>query len=459
MSAESLRGIRIGIVGTGVMAEAMLAGLLEHDLVPARNVVCTHPRAVRREALAASYHVNVAALNLEATVDADVVLLGVKPQMLAGVMAELRGALHPEQLVISIIAGATTTALGDGLEHPAVVRCMPNTPAQIGRGVTVWYATESVDEVGKARTRAMLAALGREFEVHDERQVAMATAVSGTGPTYIFLFIEALTDAAVHLGFPGHLAGRYVGRGPVPARAWWSADGGQRCRVGGVRANAADRGNPGAAPSRLRNRNPAAHEPSSEGLTERRRACNTPIHDAQNPSHRHVARGRGGLAGGVRSVAGASGSRCARPRRDAPFHHRAGGHRALRPAHEASPFFGHRPPGLVVSDAPRVVEEGRAHGSRPSAQQPVHVPGHGEARRVLRHDPPRTQGAGDVDAAQQDAAGQPALRRHGTALSALLRPRGGGSRRGDAPVHEAVRRRRMGRREPDRERRNAISSL
>jgi pyrroline-5-carboxylate reductase len=210
MSEESLRGIRLGIVGAGVMAEAMLAGLLERDLVPARNVVCTHPRVARREILAATHHVNVAALNIEATNDTDVVLIGVKPQMLGGVMSELRGSLRPEQLVISIIAGATTTALGEGLDHPAVVRCMPNTPAQIGRGVTVWYATESVDEVGKARTRAMLSALGREFEVHDERQVAMATAVSGTGPTYIFLFIEALTDAAVHLGFPRHVARELV---------------------------------------------------------------------------------------------------------------------------------------------------------------------------------------------------------------------------------------------------------
>src|ERR1700730_18606192 len=210
MSAESLQGIRLGIVGTGVMAEAMLAGLLERDLVAARNVICTHPRAPRREALAATYHVNVAAENLEATKGTDVVLLGVKPQMLGGVMAELRGALQPAQLVISIIAGATTTALGEGLDHPAVVRSMPNTPAQIGRGVTVWDATDSVDEMGKARTRAMLTALGREFEVHDERQVAMATAVSGTGPTYIFLFIEALTDAAVHLGFPRHVARELV---------------------------------------------------------------------------------------------------------------------------------------------------------------------------------------------------------------------------------------------------------
>jgi pyrroline-5-carboxylate reductase len=210
MLEESLRGIRLGIVGTGVMAEAMLAGLLERDLLPAHNVICTHPRAARRDTLVATYHVNVAESNLEATVDTDVILLGVKPQMLGGVMAELRGSLRADQLVISIIAGATTTALGQGLTHPAVVRCMPNTPAQIGRGVTVWYATESVDEIGKARTQTMLTALGREFEVHDERQVAMATAVSGTGPTYIFLFIEALTDAAVHLGFPRHVARELV---------------------------------------------------------------------------------------------------------------------------------------------------------------------------------------------------------------------------------------------------------
>jgi pyrroline-5-carboxylate reductase len=210
MSTESLRGMRLGIVGTGVMAEAMLAGLLERDLIAPADVVCTHPRAARREALATTHGVRTAAENREATRDTEVVLLGVKPQMLAGVMAELRGSLRPEQLVISIIAGASTTAIGAGLDHPAVVRCMPNTPAPIGRGVTVWFATAHVDERGKARTRAMLAALGREFEVPDERQVAMATAVSGTGPTYIFLFIEALTDAAVHLGFPRHVARELV---------------------------------------------------------------------------------------------------------------------------------------------------------------------------------------------------------------------------------------------------------
>lgn len=210
MAENSLHGTRLAIVGTGVMAEAMLAGLLGERLLEAAHVMCSHPREGRRATLDQTYGVGTTESNAEAVRGADIVLLAVKPQMLAEVMPELRGTLSPEQLVISIIAGASTHALGAGLDHPALVRCMPNTPAQIGQGVTVWFATPSVDAQGKARTRTMLSALGREFEVHSERQVAMATAVSGTGPTYIFLFIEALTDAAVHLGFPRHVARELV---------------------------------------------------------------------------------------------------------------------------------------------------------------------------------------------------------------------------------------------------------
>jgi pyrroline-5-carboxylate reductase len=210
MGESALRSARLGVIGTGVMAESMLAGLLRNELIDARHVLCSHPRAARREQLEASYGVRTTDDNAVAAREADVLLLAVKPQMLPSVSDELRGILPPEQLVISIIAGASTAALGEALEHPAIVRSMPNTPAQIGQGVTVWYATASVDAQGKVRTRAMLSALGREFEVHDERQVAMATAVSGTGPTYIFMFIEALTDAAVHLGFPRHVARELV---------------------------------------------------------------------------------------------------------------------------------------------------------------------------------------------------------------------------------------------------------
>jgi len=205
-----LRGAHLGVIGAGVMAESMLAGLLAKQLADPELVTCSHPRDERRTELTARHGVRCVASNLEAVRGADVVLLAVKPQLLTRVMPELRGELREEQVVLSVIAGASTVALGTGLDHPAIVRSMPNTPSQIGAGVTVWFATPSVTEQGRALVRTMLGALGREFEVNDERQVAMATAVSGTGPTYIFLFIEALVDAAVHLGFPRHVARELV---------------------------------------------------------------------------------------------------------------------------------------------------------------------------------------------------------------------------------------------------------
>ena len=210
MDERPLTDTTLAVIGAGAMGEAMIAGLVDRRLVDPAQVTCSHPRAERRDELASRHGVSVTADNVAAARAGDNVLLAVKPQMLAGVMAELRGGLRDEQLVISVVAGASTRAIADGLHHPAVVRSMPNTPAQIGQGVTVWYATERVDERRRDQVRAMLAALGREFEVHDERQVAMATAVSGTGPTYIVLFIEALTDAAVHLGFPRHVARELV---------------------------------------------------------------------------------------------------------------------------------------------------------------------------------------------------------------------------------------------------------
>jgi pyrroline-5-carboxylate reductase len=210
MEESSLRRSRIAIVGAGVMAEAMLSGLLDRGLVDAGSVTCSDPREARRRELQERHGVAAITSNAEAAALGDIVLLCVKPQVLGAVMPELKPVMRPGQLVISIVAGASSHALAEGLDHPAVVRCMPNTPAQIGKGVTVWFATPAVDATGRAHTRTLLSALGSEFEVDDERQVAMATAVSGSGPTYVFLFIEALIDAAVHLGFPRHVARELV---------------------------------------------------------------------------------------------------------------------------------------------------------------------------------------------------------------------------------------------------------
>jgi pyrroline-5-carboxylate reductase len=201
-----LANATIATVGSGVMAEAMIAGLLRGALVDEDRVIATHPRAERREALEREYGSRTAADNVEAVKDADVILLGIKPQMLNKVGREIGPHLRRGQLVLSVLAGATTTALTGILGHDQVVRSMPNTPARLGKGVSVWYATPETTEAQRAQAAALLGALGLQLEVDDEKMVAMATAVSGTGPTYVFLVMEALIDAAVHLGFPRHVA-------------------------------------------------------------------------------------------------------------------------------------------------------------------------------------------------------------------------------------------------------------
>ena len=191
------------------MAEAMLAGIVRHELIDPHRITCSHPRPERRQELNERYGVKTTSVNADAA-RGQVVLLGVKPQMLLGVMSDLRGVINPDSLVMSVIAGASTRALMAGLDHTLVVRAMPNTPAQIGDGVTVWFASPAVDDTHRSLARAILRGLGTEIEVKEEDDVAKATAISGTGPTYVFLFIEALIDAGVHLGFPRHIARELV---------------------------------------------------------------------------------------------------------------------------------------------------------------------------------------------------------------------------------------------------------
>jgi pyrroline-5-carboxylate reductase len=140
----------------------------------------------------------------------NVVVLAVKPQNLAEVMAEIKGRLKSEQLVLSIIAGARIDTLRLGLKHGCIVRAMPNTPAQIGEGMSVWTATAGVTKQQKAWASSILGAMGKEIYVDDEKYIDMATAVSGSGPAYVFLFIESLVEAAVHIGLPRDMAQELV---------------------------------------------------------------------------------------------------------------------------------------------------------------------------------------------------------------------------------------------------------
>ena len=202
----SLTGTTVATVGTGVMAESMIAGLLSGDRLAVGQVLASHPRPERRAELERQLGIRTTDSNAAAVEAADIVVLAIKPQMLKRVGRELSTVLRPDQVVISILAGSTTTALRYALGHEAIVRAMPNTPAQLGRGMTVWYATPAVTPRQREQTAALLGALGAELQVEDEKFVAMATAVSGTGPAYVFLVMEALIDAAVHLGFPRHIA-------------------------------------------------------------------------------------------------------------------------------------------------------------------------------------------------------------------------------------------------------------
>ncbi len=206
----SLAGSRIAIIGAGTMAEAMIAGLLARKMIAPEQIVASHPREERRVQLSAKFGITVVESNAEAIEGADLVLLTIKPQVLGSVAAQLRGHLQPGQVVISILAGAPMRALREGLDHEALVRVMPNTPAQVGEGMAVWCATDAVDEAARAKVRLALGALGQELEVEDEKYVDMATALSGTGPTYVFLMMEALIDAGVHLGFPRRIAEQIV---------------------------------------------------------------------------------------------------------------------------------------------------------------------------------------------------------------------------------------------------------
>ena len=201
---------RIAFIGGGVMAESMIKALLDKHLVPRSRLSVTGPRRERRADLAKTYGIAAHASNAEAAKPADVVVLSVKPQVLPTVMKELRGKLRADQLVISIVAGANMRALETGLAHQTIVRAMPNTPAQVGMGVTAWYPSPAVTAAQRERTRTIVTALGEELMVEDESYIDMATALSATGPTYVFLLMEALVDAGVHLGFSRRVAEELV---------------------------------------------------------------------------------------------------------------------------------------------------------------------------------------------------------------------------------------------------------
>ncbi|HJS24157.1 MAG TPA: pyrroline-5-carboxylate reductase [Pyrinomonadaceae bacterium] len=207
---NALSNSRLAFIGCGVMAEAIIAGLLRKKLVEPEQIAGSHPRQTRREEMHVKYGIEMFENNRDAATDSSVLVLAVKPQRLHRVLEELKGALVKEQLVVSIVAGAKIATIAEELLHASIARAMPNTPAQIGEGVTAWTTSAEVNETQERQVCAMLDALGKTVRVENEHQIDMATALSATGPTYIFMVMEALIDAGVHMGFSRHVAQELV---------------------------------------------------------------------------------------------------------------------------------------------------------------------------------------------------------------------------------------------------------
>ncbi len=177
--------MRTSFIGGGVMAEAMLARALASGVLTADAVCVGEPVPARREALAATHSVGVVATGREAIAGAGLVVLAVKPQHLGHVYQEVGGRFTPTPTVRSLVAGAPLAALAAGLKHHALIRVMPNTPAQVGAGVSVWTGTAAVSPQARDAAAALLGCLGTAVEVADETYLDMATAISGSGPAAV----------------------------------------------------------------------------------------------------------------------------------------------------------------------------------------------------------------------------------------------------------------------------------
>jgi pyrroline-5-carboxylate reductase len=196
----------LAFLGAGNMATALLRAAILNSGVPKEHCAVTDVRREARDALSAELGIRVFADNVSAVAWADVVVLCVKPQVLAAVLAEISAALKPETLVVSIAAGVTLSRLSAGLgNHARIVRAMPNTPALVGAGATALAKGPGVSDADLAQALRLFSGTGITVEV-EEKLIDGVTGLSGSGPAYGFVAIEALADAGVREGLPRDVA-------------------------------------------------------------------------------------------------------------------------------------------------------------------------------------------------------------------------------------------------------------
>jgi pyrroline-5-carboxylate reductase len=196
---------RIAFIGAGNMAASLIGGLRAKGL-DAAQLRASDPGAETRAKVNAEHGIDVFADNADAIQGADVVVLAVKPQAMKAVCEAIRPSLKPNQLVVSIAAGITCASMNNWLGAQPIVRCMPNTPALLRQGVSGLFATAEVTAEQRQQAQELLSAVGIAVWLNEEQQLDAVTAVSGSGPAYFFLLIEAMTAAGVKLGLPADIA-------------------------------------------------------------------------------------------------------------------------------------------------------------------------------------------------------------------------------------------------------------
>jgi pyrroline-5-carboxylate reductase len=202
--------LSISFIGPGMMAEAMVSGLLKNRVTTSQQITMLGPNKDRNIFFEKEYGVKTTENNQDCLMGSDLIILSIKPQRLKKVMAELKGKIPKDATILSIVAGSSIELISHGLDHHAVIRAMPNTPSKIGEGITVWTASSAVNDSHREIAAKILNSMGEEIFMEEESFLDKATALSGTGPAYVFLFMEAMIDAGVHLGFPRKISEKLV---------------------------------------------------------------------------------------------------------------------------------------------------------------------------------------------------------------------------------------------------------
>ena len=191
---------RLSFVGGGVMAEAIISQVLASGVASNKDIKIGEKDDSRRRYLSKEYGTVTSAENLDIIGVSQIIVVAVKPQQIGEVLSEIKGKLESSQTIMSIAAGIQIGRIVEMSGHSNVIRVMPNTPSQIGKGVSVWANTSEVGDNNLSFADNIIAALGESVHVQEEKYLDMATAVSASGPAYVFTFLEALVDAGVHIG-------------------------------------------------------------------------------------------------------------------------------------------------------------------------------------------------------------------------------------------------------------------